>query len=70
MAEEVMEVSRNSELQNSLGYVKCQIGNGVAKAPITSQGHVQWCGDCLRESGVLGSGCQGGKIGTTTMYNE
>ena len=43
-----------------------RIGNGVAKEFIhMTHGHEQWCGDGLREWGVLGGGGKGGKIGTT-----
>ena len=40
-----------------MGDVKYRIGNGVAKELIRkTHGHEQWCGDCLREWGVLGGG--------------
>ena len=63
MGEEVRGLSTNRELQNSHGDVKDSIGNGVVKELIRmTHGHEQWCGDCLREWGVLGGGGQGGKI--------
>ena len=47
----------NWQLQNSHGDVKYNIGNEVAKELICmTHGHEQWCGDCLRELGVLGRG--------------
>ena len=43
--------------------VKYSIGNGVAEELICmTHGHEQWCGDCLRELGVLGVGGQGEKL--------
>ena len=41
-------------LQNSLGDVKYSIGNEEVKELSMNPGHEQWCGDCLRECGVLG----------------
>ena len=42
--------------------VKYSVGNGVAKELIRmTQGHEQWCGDCLREWGGLSEGGQWGK---------
>ena len=49
--------STNRELQNSHGDVKYSIGKGVAKELLCmTHGHEQWCGDCLREWGILGGG--------------
>ena len=54
--------STNRELQNSHGDVKYSIGKGVAKELLCmTHGHEQWCGDCLREWGVLGGGGKGRK---------
>ena len=65
MGEEVRGLrSANRWLQNSHGDVKYSIGNGVAKEPMhMTHGHEQWCGDCLRELGVLSGGGQGEKSG-------
>ena len=58
MGEEVRGL-RNTKrkLQNSHGYVKYSIRNGVSKelTQMTS-GHEKWWGDCVREWGVLGGG--------------
>ena len=60
--------STNRQLQNSHGDVKCSIGSGVAKKLLhLTHGHEQWCGDCLREWGVLGGGRSMGKIRTTVI---
>ena len=56
--------STNRELQTIHGDVKYSIGNGVAKELTrVTHGHEQWCGDCLREWGVLGEGGKGVKLG-------
>ena len=57
-------------LQNSHGSVKYSIDNRVAKEHICmTHGHVQWCGDCLRE--CVGrnwvEGTKGRKTGTTVI---
>ena len=69
MGEEVRGLrSTNRQLQNSHGDIKYCPGNGVAKELIRmTHGHEQWCGDCLREWGMLGRGEQRGKIGTTVI---
>ena len=60
--------STNRQSQNSHGDVKYSIGNGVATEPIcVTHGHEQLWGDCLRESGALGRGGQGGEVGTTVI---
>ena len=61
MGEEVRGL-RSGEFQNSHGDVQYSIGNRVHKE-IThmTHGHEQWCGDCLREWGVLGGGGLRGK---------
>ena len=57
--------STNWLLQNSFGDVKYSLGNRVAKEYICmTHGH-GWCGDCLREWGVLGGEGKGGIIRTT-----
>ena len=67
MGEEVRTLrSTNWQLENSHGDVKYSIGNGVAKELIcTTHGNEQWCGDCLRELGMMGGRGKWGKIGTT-----
>ena len=51
--------STNKCLQNSHMDVKYSTGNGEAKELIhMTPGQEQWCGDCLREWGVLGGGAQ------------
>ena len=52
----------NRQLQNSHGDLEHSMGNEVAKEPIhMTHGHEQWCGECLREWGVLGGmGKRGG----------
>ena len=56
--------STNRQSQNSHGDVKCSAGNGVGKELIRmTDGHEQWCGDCLSEWGVLNGGWQMGKMG-------
>ena len=51
--------STNRYLQKSDEDVKYSIGNRAAKELICmTQGHEQWCGDCLRE---WGSGWRGAK---------
>ena len=48
--------------------MKYSPGNRVAKELIfMTQGHEQWCEDCLREWGEVGGGGQRGKIGTTVI---
>ena len=48
--------------------MKYRVGNGVDKEFICmTQGHEQWCGDCLREWGMLGGVGQWGEIGTTVI---
>ena len=56
MGQEVRGVrSTDRQLQKSPGDAKCSIGNGVAKELThMTRGHEQWCGDCLREWGMLG----------------
>ena len=57
----------NRQLQNGHGDIKYSIGNGVARELThMTHGHEQWCGDSLREWGVLGGGGQG-KIRTTVI---
>ena len=52
----------NRWLQSSHGDIEYNVGNGVAKElPHMTDGHEQWCGDCLREWGMLGGGGQRGK---------
>ena len=68
MSEEVRGLrSTNRLLQNSHGYVKFSIGNGVAKEPT----HDLWTWIMvwgLREGvRVLGGGVKEGKIGTTVI---
>ena len=60
MGEEVRGLrSTNRKLQNSHGDVKYSIGNGAVKELIPmTHGHEQWCGDHLREWGLLGGGEQ------------
>ena len=54
--------STNRYLQNSHGDVKYSRGNGEAKELIRMTcGHEQWCGDCLRDGGVLGGREQRGE---------
>ena len=69
MGEEVRGLrSTNRQLQNSHGDVKYSTGNGIAKEVIRlTHGHEQWCGDCLREWGLLDEGGQRGKIRTTVI---
>ena len=68
MDEEVRGLSTNRQLENSHGDVKDSIRTRVAKELIhMPHGHEQWCGDCLRECGVLGGGGQRGKIGATLI---
>ena len=69
MGEEVRGLrSTNKQLQNSHGDVKYSVGNGVAKEIIhMTHGHEQWCGNCLRDKGVLGGGGQTGETGTTVI---
>ena len=56
MGEEVRGLrSTNRKLQNSQGDVKYSVGYEVAKELTgMTHGYEQWCGDCLRELGVLG----------------
>ena len=60
MGEEVRGLrSTNRKFQDSHRDVKYSTGNGVAKELICmTHGHEQWCGDGLREWGVLGGGGQ------------
>ena len=69
MGEEVRGLrSTNMQLQNSHGDVKYSTANGGAKELICmAHGHEQWCGDCLRDQGMLGGRGQRGKIGTTVI---
>ena len=69
MGEEVKGLrSTNRQLQNSHGDIKYSRGNGEAKElTCMTHRHEQWCGDCLREWGVLGGGWQKGKIETTVI---
>ena len=69
MDEEVRGLrSTKRELQSSHGDVQYSIGSGPAKELTRMMhGHEQWCGDCLREWGVLGGGVKGGKIGTIVI---
>ena len=56
--------STDRESQKSPGAVKSSTGDGAAKelAHVT-HGHEQGWGDGLREWGLLGGGCRGGKPG-------
>ena len=49
--------STNRWLENTHGDIRYIIGNGVAKELISmTHGHAQWCGNCLREWGMLSGG--------------
>ena len=66
--EEVRALSTNKLSQNSHGDMKYGIGNGVANELIhRTQGHEQWCGDCLRQWGSPGGGGKEGKTRTTVI---
>ena len=63
--------STNRWLQNSHGDVKYSIGNGVNKVRICmTHGHEQWCGDYLREWGVLGGVGQEGENWYNSIINK
>ena len=57
MSEEVRGLRiRNRWLQDRHGDIQYSIGNGVAKELThETNGHEQWCKDCQRECGRLGS---------------
>ena len=63
MGEEVRGLGSTSrQLQNNHGGVKSSVGNGGAKElKHVTRRHEQWCGDGLRERGLLGGGGQRGK---------
>ena len=63
MDEEVRGLrSTNRWLQKSRGDVRYSIGNGAAKELTRmTHGHEPWCGDCLKEWGLLSGGEQRGK---------
>ena len=69
MGEEVRGLrSTNRQPENSHGDIKYSIANGVARELIhMTHGHEQWCGDYLREWGILFGGDEGEKIRTTAI---